>query len=146
MKNTLIITLMLLTISLQAQPHKKGKKYPKFTPEQVAELQTKKMTLQLDLTKNQQDKVFSLHKEIAIKRQEKRAIRKTLGEKREKPSDEVLFERRSMRLDVMIAHQNKMKTILEEKQFEAWKKRRRHKMHRVKNKSIQQHHKKGRKG
>ena len=69
MKKIILIVLVLLTIQVSAQERKqefrKGErkerinKFKDFSPEEVAELQTKRMTLDLDLTPSQQKQILS---------------------------------------------------------------------------------------
>lgn len=132
-KKSVIGALMaLITIGAFAQNEKRGFKSSEMTPEQIAELQTKKMTLGLELTEAQQNKVFDLNKEKAIERMEKRKRIETLREKGEKPSNKNSFERKNARLDAQLAHQKEMKSILNDNQFETWKKSRKHKVHKMK--------------
>ncbi len=102
------------------------------TPEQVAALQTKRMTLALDLTQAQQEQVQKLHLENARLRKEKmEKIKKERDEARGKDlnSDE-RFSRESERLDHMIALKASMKKILNGEQFEKWEKSLHHRKHR----------------
>ncbi len=127
MKNVLLIALMLCSIAITAQDSKGDRtesrkemrqKMKDLTPEQVASLKTKKMTLQLDLTETQQAKVEELQLEIAKKRKEHFENRK---DRKELTSDE-LFEKRSEMLDGKIALKAKMKSILTEEQYQKWEK------------------------
>lgn len=123
--NKLILTAIVAFIALTTSAQNfqgKGRQADPMTPEQVAELQTKQLTLDLSLTEAQQKKVHQLYKEMAEKRQEKRKEMMTLKEKGEKPSSDVRYQMQKERLDAQIEHQNKMKKILDEKQFETWKK------------------------
>jgi len=108
------------------------------TPEQIATLQTKKMTLELDLSEAQQDQLYTLNLESAktkkAKREEIKSLKKT-GE-RQKPSSEERYALKSKRLDAQLAHKEEMKKILSEEQMEKWEK-----IHLNKRK----HHRKGRK-
>ena len=124
--------MTLLTVGAFAQEHKKGHKKSDLTPDQIAELHTKKMTLGLELTETQQKKVFNLKKEHAIERESKRKERMALREKGEKPVKENSFERKNARLDKALAHQSEMKEILNDNQFETWKKSRMHKANKMK--------------
>jgi len=122
MKNLLIVAFIVTAMSLNAQPLEKNKERPNFTPDQIAELQTKKMTLHLELTEKQQQQVLEINKRNAIERKQKMEERKSIGEKGKKLSSEELFERKNARLDTQITHQSEMKEILNEEQFETWKK------------------------
>ncbi len=127
MKKVLSILLLLITFGVVAQeaPKKKVNKREKlstFTPEQLAELQTKKMALVLDLDQKQQKELFKLNKEQATKRKAKMETHKARKEKGKKLSSEERFNEMNARLDEKLALQQKMKKILNEEQFGMWKK------------------------
>jgi len=142
MKNLLVAAFLITAMSVNAQPLEKNKERPSFTPNQIAELQTKKMTLQLELTEKQQQKILEINKRNATKRKQKLESRKELREKGEKLSSEELFERKSSQLDAQIAHQDEMKTILNATQFETWKKTRARKKMQLKKRVKKQRMKK----
>lgn len=101
------------------------------TPEQVAALQTKRMTLALDLTLLQQEQVQEFHLENARLRKEKMEARKEEqgGKTRKELSAEERYQRESERLDHMIANKEKMKKILTPEQFGKWEKGMHHRKH-----------------
>lgn len=103
------------------------------SPEQMAELSTKKMTLHLDLTDKQQKEVKSLHLEKAKKRKERQLNKKD----RTSISDKERFEMKSKRLDEQIATKKQLKSILTEEQYEKL-----HKEHETKSRRMRSHHKK----
>lgn len=127
--------LMALLVSLGAMAQKQGgpkmHKGPKMdiTAEQMATLQTKKMTLALDLTDAQQQKVMKIHLDEAQFRKAKWDKIKAKKESDEwtKPTSEERFEMENARLDRQIAHQKKMKEVLNDEQYQTWKKMRKHK-------------------
>ena len=86
-----------------------------FTPEQRAELRSKKMTLDLDLTDLQQKKVKQL---ILDLEKDKPTISKN---KREIPSEEK-YELKKNQMDRRIALKREFKKILSPEQFEKWEK------------------------
>jgi len=132
-KKLVIGSLMaLLTMGTFAQNEKRVIKKSEMTPEQVAELQTKKMTLGLELSESQQKEIYKLNKEKAIERKTKRKEIRTLHEKGEKPTDKNSFEMKNARLDAQLAHQSEMKNILSEDQYETWKKTKKRKVHKIK--------------
>ena len=126
MRNTLFICSLLICFTAFAQHPEKGRQNrskqnverPDYTPEQIAELKTKKLTLLLDLSEAQQQKVSQLELEAARERKSRTEER----EGREKLSDEERFNRHSERLDKQIAHKNSMKSILNKEQYEKWEK------------------------
>jgi len=141
MKKLIIIAIAL--ISIQSIAQKKGNhKMNDFTPEEIATLKTKKMTLHLDLNKSQQSKIHDIVLEDAKIRKEKMEARKAKkeNESKEKPSKEERLKMMNARLDYQIAMKAKMKSILNEDQFAKWEK-----MHQRKNHKNKQR-KQGREG
>lgn len=130
MKNLLMIVLAVVTISVSAQERKRdGQKgamkehmelHQDMTPQEMASLQTKKMTLQLDLTDKQQKEVESILLEEAKMRKAKMAERKAKMGKTDgvKPSKEERLKMVNERLDQQIEMKKKMKAILNAKQYE----------------------------
>ncbi len=96
------------------------------TPEQMATLQTKKMTLALDLSSAQQKQIQEFHLENAKLRKEKMEAVKG---KRKDLSSEERYAHQNERLDHMIAQKEKMKKILNEDQFSKWEKEMSHRTH-----------------
>lgn len=121
MKPYFLITVLFFSISVFAQQPNRRAASPDFSPEQQAELQTKKLALALDLNKNQIAKVQDLELENAKERIATRELRQSKRQAGERPSDEELFEIKSDRLDRQTAHQNKMKNILTKEQYATWK-------------------------
>ncbi len=94
------------------------------TPEQMATLQTKKMTLALDLSEAQQSQIQALNLENAKTRKakmEERKAKKEAGEAK-KPTSEERYAIQNARLDQMIAQKAEMKKILSEEQYDKWEK------------------------
>lgn len=128
MKKLFLITITVFTLQLHAQkPNHKGKKdfLKDLSVEQVANLKTKKMVLLLDLTNSQQDKIYNLNLDLAKNRKAKMAEREKNGDK--KPSKDIHYQNTMERLDKQIAMKKKMKSILNEKQYEKWEKTQMHK-------------------
>jgi len=132
MKRLAVVLVMLATLGVAAQKND-GPRMPKgpkmdMTAEEMATLQTKHMTLALDLTKAQQDKVMKLNLEEAKLRKAKWDEMQALKESGEwkKPTAEEKFERQNARLDQQIAFQAKMKEVLNEDQYQNWKDMRKH--------------------
>ena len=107
-------------------------KMANLTPDQAAELSTKKLTLALDLSEAQQQQVKVLELERAKKNQEMRKLKESKKELTEKER----FQYKSDRMDAQIALKAKMKDILTPDQYKKWEKlsqKRRGKPHRAKN-------------
>jgi hypothetical protein len=129
MKKIFTFILLLLTFGVLAQknPHRgeMGKAHKDLSPEQRATLQSKKMVLALDLDTGQQKQVESLLKDRFETRAKMRdAHRETDRDSSERLSPGERFARMNTRLDQEIAFQKEMKNILNESQFDQWKKRR----------------------
>ena len=132
MKKLVLIALAFMAIQVTAQErhresrHNENKerahKFQDLTPEEAATLQTKKMTLYLDLTEAQQVKVHALNLENAMMRKAKMDARKAMKEEDsyEKPSKEERLKMKNERLDNQIARKQKMKDILNTDQYEKW--------------------------
>lgn len=120
MKNVILILVALISLNGFAQ--KRGGE--KLNPEQMATLQTKKMTLDLDLNESQQTKVYQLNLENATNRQAKRDEAKALrvNSEREKPTSEEQYAMQTAMLDHQIAQKEKMEAILNKDQFAKWEK------------------------
>ncbi|MEM6718395.1 MAG: hypothetical protein AAF611_03670 [Bacteroidota bacterium] len=133
MKNILYALAILFTVNLaaQEQPEHGGrngkmKEHKKFlqslTPTQQATLQTKKLTLALDLSEQQQQKVLALQTEVATERKAKMEARKAMKEKGEKPTEAQRLQMMNEHLDAQIAFKKSMKKILNNEQYERWEK------------------------
>ena len=130
----MIIALVFLTIQVTAQErqreHRKGgdkermHQMQDFTPEEMSELRTKKMVLNLNLDESQQREFQKLNLEQARSHKERMASRENRmkGEKPERPSKEDVLKMKNNKLDNQIATKKKMKSILNKEQFEKWEK------------------------
>lgn len=132
MKKMLLIVIALATLQVTAQEkkkemHKESKMEHKemmkdMTPDEMATLQTKKMTLHLDLTEAQQKQMMALNLEEAKVRKAKMEERSAIKDKSEnKPfTKEDKLKMMNEQLDHKIALKAKMKNILNAEQFEKW--------------------------
>ncbi len=131
MKNSIVVLMLMvgLTAMAQTEGNRNGREMNDMTPEQMATLQTKKMTLSLDLTDAQQTQIHALHLENAKTRKAKMEERKAKkeGEEKVKPTSEERFAMQNERLDRQIAQKERMKKILSKEQFDKWEKMARHK-------------------
>lgn len=120
MKKLIMTVALLAAITASAQRHE-GKDFTKdLSPEEVATLKTKKMTLDLALDKKQSDKVYTIVLDQVKDRKAMAVNRKEKGERPELTKEE-RFTKMNKRLDKRIAVQNEMKAILTESQFEQYK-------------------------
>ena len=118
MKQLMILALTFITLAATAQDRLEGKK---MTAEEMATLQTKKMTLALVLDESQARQVHELNLEQAKMRIANRATRKN-KENPEQKTGKKGFKNKEKMLDQRIARQNKMQQILNEDQFNLWRK------------------------
>jgi Tfp pilus assembly protein PilV len=134
-----VITILVLSIGLTAMAQ--GKKGHDYTPEQIATIASKKMTLALDLNKDQEAKIYQMNLENSKERKakmEERKKNKEEGKRKELTSDE-RFERESKMLDQKIAKMRNLKSILSKEQYEKWEKMQQNRM----KKGHNQHKKQG---
>ena len=125
MKKILMAILVMATISATAQDQNKGKRgdMKDLSPDQVASLQTKKMTLALDLNESQQAKVKTILTKDATARKAKMEERKASKDEGKKVmTSEEKYAKQNERLDHQIARKEEMKSILTADQFEKWEK------------------------
>ncbi len=127
MKKAILAVLCMTAFTVMGQQEKKDYKSgdmerQRMTPEQMATLQTKKMTLALDLSKEQQSQIEKLNLENAKLRQSKMEAFKAKKESGElkRPTSEERFNMANARLDQQIAQQEQMKKILNADQYEKW--------------------------
>jgi len=134
MKYLLTTMLLCLTLTVTAQRGNDHQRRSELSPEQQATLTTKKMTLALDLTTQQEDNVYKVQLAQAQKRKAFMDDRKK--EDRSALTKEQRFELKAKKLDHKIALQKEMKSILTADQFELWRKMN----HRNKQKRGGKHH------
>ncbi|ALJ06103.1 hypothetical protein APS56_13625 [Pseudalgibacter alginicilyticus] len=131
MKKLVLIALAFVTLQATAQKRsndesKKGRfeQFQKLSAEDIATLQTKKMTLDLDLNASQQKAIQELNLEKATAMKAKMEARQAEkeNESNERPSQEDRVKMMNERLDQQIAEKAKMKNILNDEQYEKWEK------------------------
>ena len=117
MKSLVTITLLLtgLVGMSQHRPHDRG--HADLTPEQMATIKTKKMTLSLDLNEKQRTEVQEIHLEQAELRLAKKEERKA---REEKPTADERYAAMNERLDRQIEIKAQMKEILNKDQYAKW--------------------------
>jgi hypothetical protein len=115
--------------------------YQNQTPAERANLQTKRMTLHLDLTDGQQKSVNALLLKQNEQRSKSFAEAKKNKEAGKQLTDAERYQLQVSRLDSQIAFQKEMKSILNEKQYEQWKTQREKSGKRI---AMRKHHNKHR--
>lgn len=136
MKTVCMALFLLFGLSAFGQ-HDRSPRHGKeveLTPEQRATLHAKKLTLALDLSTTQQQKV----QDVFLSEEEARPARKASfqGPDSTLQDPQRKYERMNQRLDAMIAHKQEMKEILTQEQYAKWEKMHSKKGHR------HRHHKK----
>ncbi|MDO1512138.1 hypothetical protein Q2T41_05655 [Maribacter confluentis] len=130
MKKLVLAILVMAGLSATAQDHdiksKRGT-MKDLSPEQVATLQTKKMTLALDLNETQQSKLKSIFIEEAKMRKSRMEDFKAQKEDGKKLTAEERYKRQNERLDHQIERKNAIKSILGAEQYAKWEKMDHHK-------------------
>ena len=125
MKKLVIAILVMAGISAVAQDKDmmgKREAMKNLTPEQVATLQTKKMTLVLDLNESQQAKMKSILTADATTHKAKMEALEIRKEEGVKMTADEKFSIQNERLDHQIARKNEMKSLLTEDQYAKWEK------------------------
>jgi hypothetical protein len=127
MKKLPMILILLLSIYGYSQEHRGEKDKQKkelrndrqaLTPEQIAELSSKKMTLALDLSEDQQKQV----QKILLERAEQKKANDNAESLDNNIDKKDKFESKINRLDDKIALKRSMKSVLNDTQFEKWEK------------------------
>lgn len=131
MKKLVFIAIALIGLQALAQQEKKerpnrerAEEMMNLSAEELATLQTKKMTLHLDLNESQQAEIHKINLENATQRKammEARKAKKASGELT-KPNQEERLAMKNAMLDHKIAMKAKMKKVLNEEQYAKWEK------------------------
>lgn len=123
-----MIAIATLQVSAQDQKREMKKQHMtskvKYSPEEMAQLQSKKLTLKLDLDAKQQNEVSALLLEQEKLRQSKKEAYLQSKDKEEKKAftKDERFKMANARLDQQIEMKKKMKSILSTDQYEKWDK------------------------
>lgn len=122
---TAVLLVGFLTFAQEKEAQKGDRKAKmenreSLSPDQQAELQVKKMTLELDLNTKQQAEVKKIVLEQAKKREAKKAEWKANKEADKSVSKDEKFAMKNQMLDAQIAMKAEMKKILTAEQFAKW--------------------------
>jgi hypothetical protein len=143
---SLLVLVFAFTMTAQAQKKHKRKHKEKLTAEQQANLTVKKMALALELTTAQQRQVKPLILDQVNKRRAAYEKMKKHKESKKELSADERYKLANAKLDNKLAFQRKMKSILNDAQFEKFKKldkhRKRSKGKMMKRKKMMKKHKK----
>lgn len=120
---TLTAAILLIVFSINSQEKKEKESENKmFSTEQMAKLQSKKMVLEFDLDKSQQDAIFKLIQTQADERAKAKEKFKKNKKEGVKLTNEERFQIANTKLDKQIQHKASMKRILSNEQYEKWEK------------------------
>ena len=123
MKKLVSILVLVFAFSLTIQAQKKRKdKRPQLSINQQTQLTVKKMTLVLDLSKEQLIQITPFIKNKVTAKYKVMTKRKEMKKNKHTPSADEIFAIKSIMLDNKIAEKNYMKDILDEEQFEKFEK------------------------
>lgn len=112
--------ILVIALSLSSLTFAQNRNGSEMSPEQQAEIQTKRLTLDLDLNSNQQKEVKAIILEQAKKREALKVEMKAKREKGEKLSADERYEKQSDRLDDQIEFKAKLKKVLTADQMKKW--------------------------
>ncbi len=123
--------IILITSTMMAFGQK-GKNYKKagndLSTEQKVILKTKRMALHLDLNDTQMKQMMEANKKWALEKEKKMAEFKAQNTETLSPTDK--FNRMNSKLDAQLAFQKEVKKILNDDQYEIWKRSARNKTQR----------------
>lgn len=123
MKRILALLVLAVAISFQTNAQERKRQHRQgenLTAEQMATLESKKLTLGLDLTAAQEKQVFNLLEVQAQDRIEMRSQREEMRKNNERPSEEDKYNFKVAQLDKQIAFKAEMKKVLNDEQYEKW--------------------------
>lgn len=127
MKKVVLLMLLFAGFSITAQEGRDKQRrggMDDLSAEQMATLQTKQMTLALDLNEKQQGEIQKVNLKQATERKAKMEARKSKKEATEnaKPSSEERYAMHNEKLDNDIARKADIKKILTQEQYTKWDK------------------------
>lgn len=127
MKKIVVAMLLLASITAVAQRddmRERAHHMKDFSESQIATLQTKKLTLALDLSEEQQRKITPLLAGQIATRKAKMEAQKARKQSEEKITTDEKYAMQLARLDGEIAHKQQMKSLLTDTQYRKWEKMR----------------------
>ena len=114
---------LLFSVYMNAQGYnQRANQRTNYSAEQRAELQVKRMALNLDLNESQQKAILELKLKQAKELEQKRAEFRAQKQSGTKISSDVRFSNEQNRLDRQMATKAEMKKILNKEQFSKWEK------------------------
>jgi hypothetical protein len=126
-KKLAFAVLICIAFTSTAQKHQKKHQNPEFTIEQQSRLAVKKMTIALDLTKPQQEKMYPLLLVISTNKQNRMEEIGANESKRPELSSDELYAKRIKQMDQQISYQSRVKDVLNKDQYAQWHKIQAHK-------------------
>ena len=132
-KAVTLVLVILFSLTINAQKRKKDD-FERMTVAQRVDLALKKMTLNLDLSSSQQNKIKPLLEQKITEREAKLKERKENKGERKKLTADERYAKMSEKLDKQIVFKAEMKGILNDKQYERFEKMATKRMHKKKQK------------
>lgn len=119
----LMATFFVFTmfVNANAQEITVTKEKQHFTPEQQAELQTKKMELDLGFSEKQGREIYILNLEMAQKRKQNAAEFQTRKAENKKLTSDEKYQKELNRLEDQKKYQTELKRILGDEKYSVWK-------------------------
>jgi len=105
----------------QQNSERKGRPLIKISAEDMAQVQSKQLTLALVLDEKQEKQVYNLELDRAKEMKASMEKRKEVKKDEAKPDPKDKMEHRLKMLDAQIAYQEEMQKILTEEQFKMWR-------------------------
>lgn len=121
MRTLLSLFAFTILFNVNAQQKNLQEQKQQFSPEQIAELQTKKMELDFELNEKQRKEIYNLNLELAQKRQQNLAEMKARKSENKAFTSDEKYEKELKRLDEQKNHQAEMKRILGVEKYKVWK-------------------------
>ncbi|QVY65118.1 hypothetical protein [Polaribacter sp. Q13] len=116
---SILVLVFAVTFTTQAQKKRQGngERISKLSIEQHASLAVKKMSLTLDLSKNQQEQIKPLLMAQMAERKASMAKRKANRTANKRPTADEMYAMQNKQLDNKITMKNRMKDILDKEQL-----------------------------
>ena len=91
-----------------------------FAADEIAEIRTKRLETQMDLTEKQRKSIYKMHKENAIENKKLRETRMQTRKNRQQQTKEDRLKFENRRLDNQLRTKKHLKSILSDEQFKKW--------------------------
>jgi len=134
---SLLALFICFSLNINAQKKQFFKNKKRLTTEQLTTLKVKKMTLELELSEIQQNKLTPVIKELISERSAQLDKKRELKNDVKKNNPNERYQMANKILDRKIMFQKEMRTILNEEQFKKFKRLEKKRNQKIKNKRHQ---------